>query len=178
MISEVLAVLYFFVPAYIANMTPVFFRKIDFLDVPLDFGSKLRGRRLFGKNKTWRGMLSGILFGGLTFWLQILAHEAGFTAWSLIDYSLYPFWLGGLVGFGALLGDAFESMVKRQLDRPPGKAFVPWDQVDFVFGAMLVTVPYWFAHWQAMIIALLVIVLIDMVIQRIGFLLGLKSDPL
>jgi CDP-2,3-bis-(O-geranylgeranyl)-sn-glycerol synthase len=56
-----LRVLYFFVPAYLANMAPVLVgKRLAFLAVPLDFGASLRGARVFGDHKTWRGLVVGI----------------------------------------------------------------------------------------------------------------------
>ena len=48
----IISCLYFLLPAGFANMAPVFAKKINFLRYPVDFGLKLRGRRIFGKNKT------------------------------------------------------------------------------------------------------------------------------
>ena len=59
-----LAVLYFFVPAYVANMSPVVVRnRFPSLAAPIDGGLSWRGRRLLGDHKTWRGLLVGIVVG-------------------------------------------------------------------------------------------------------------------
>jgi CDP-diglyceride synthetase len=58
-------------------------------------------------------------------------------------------WPGGLVahdhgvalglrfGTGAMAGDAAKSFVKRRLGIPPGTPWIPWDQVDFRLGALI-----------------------------------------
>ena len=178
MIDEVLSILYFFVPAYVANMAPVFFRRMKWFSWPLDFGSKFRGKSLFGENKTWRGLILGVFFGMLAFWFQQWGYAAGFTAWSIIEYTDFHVLLGAAIGFGALIGDALESFVKRQRGIPPGKAFVPWDQLDFMLGAMIVSVPYWLPLRTDMLIALAVIFVLNLLIQKFGYWTGLKKDPL
>ena len=76
------------------------------------------------------------------------------------------------------MGDTLESFFKRRIGRDPGKAWIPWDQVDFMLGAMIVTVPYWFSSWLEMIMTLVLIFILTVVIQRLGFWLKLKKDPL
>lgn len=124
-------------PAYLANMAPIFFRKLDFLNYPLDFNIRLRGKPLLGKNKTFRGLLFGTLLAIITAYLQsVLVRLPAWARLSLLDYSNW-LWIGFLLGFGALFGDAAESFVKRRLGIKPGGRFLPWDQLDFVFGALL-----------------------------------------
>ncbi len=53
-----LGLLYFMLPAYVANMMPVFARKIPILGSPIDMGKRYRGFRLLGKKKTWRGLIA------------------------------------------------------------------------------------------------------------------------
>lgn len=56
MVHDVLCVLYFFVPAYLANMSPVLVRGwFPALSTPIDGGRTFRGRRILGDHKTWRG---------------------------------------------------------------------------------------------------------------------------
>jgi CDP-2,3-bis-(O-geranylgeranyl)-sn-glycerol synthase len=52
---ELLGVLYFFLPAYAANMAPVLVRgRFEALAVPMDGGRSLGGVRILGDHKTWR----------------------------------------------------------------------------------------------------------------------------
>lgn len=175
---SVLTILYFFIPAYIANMMPVFVRKLKFFDFPLDFGATLRGKRLFGAHKTWRGMIFGVLAGMLILYVQQLAYAAGFTNWALYPYTNLHVLVGAAIAFGALMGDALESTVKRQLNIRDGGRLFFWDQLDYMFGALLVTIPYWISLWQETLYALLIIFACTVLIQKIGFLLRLKDDPL
>ena len=65
--------LYFFLPAYFANMAPVLFKKLNLLNKPVH-------EKLFGKNKTWRGLVVAVILGGIIFWLQKIAYIKGFKS--------------------------------------------------------------------------------------------------
>lgn len=136
---EALAVL---VPVLIGGVTHVWFIKKNWLGwlavVPLDGGAKLRGRRLFGANKTLRGLV-----------VMPLATGLGQLAWSWAtgdDPHLRGFAWGGLLGLGYVLGELPNSFIKRRLDISPGAAargslariFWLLDQVDSLAGIALV----------------------------------------
>ncbi len=58
--------LYFFLPAYFANMTPPLVKNLqifDFLAKPVDFGKSIKGKRIFGDHKTWRGVICALAVG-------------------------------------------------------------------------------------------------------------------
>jgi CDP-2,3-bis-(O-geranylgeranyl)-sn-glycerol synthase len=113
--NSILLALWAFLPAGLANMTPLFVNKIPYINnwsTPLDLGNKYKGIRLLGDNKTWRGLFFGCLIGGLTGLLQYLALPE-FTFFESPNASLLLF-AGFLLGLGALLGDSVESFFKRQ----------------------------------------------------------------
>ena len=90
--------------------------------VPLDGGVTLRGRKLFGENKTLRGVV--LMTGATMFfaWLQALA--AGQVAWArelnLVEFArLHPLAWGALLGLGYIAGELPNSLVKRQLNITP-----------------------------------------------------------
>lgn len=101
---EVLQFLYFFLPGLLANMSPVLIgRRLSALAIPMDDGRTLRGKRILGDHKTWRGLLVGIVAGTLVFELQRLVHEAGVAqALALMDCSAHPLLPGLLMGLGAV----------------------------------------------------------------------------
>lgn len=140
--QEIAAVLYFFVPAYVANMSPVLVQKwFTALATPIDGGRTLRGRRVLGDHKTWRGLLAGVVVAPVILELQVFVHEAGFLhGLALIDYAsfspwLRSLWLGVLMGLGTGVGDAVKSFFKRQIGIAPGKSWIGFDQLDFLVGA-------------------------------------------
>jgi len=129
----ILKSLYFMLPAYFANMAPVIVRNwIKSFNTAIDFGKKWKGKPIFGKNKTWRGLIFGVIFGIIVAYAQYLIN----SPWNLVDYSDW-FLIGGLMGFGAILGDMIESFIKRRIGIKSGQPFIPWDQIDFIIGGLL-----------------------------------------
>jgi CDP-2,3-bis-(O-geranylgeranyl)-sn-glycerol synthase len=133
-----LRVLYFFVPAYFANMAPVLVgRRLAFLARPLDFGASVGGVRIFGDHKTWRGLIVGVAVGAAAFLLQRALDDAEVTrVLALYDYEALPGWTGAWLGFGALFGDALKSFFKRRVGILPGKPWIGPDEIDFYLGAV------------------------------------------
>jgi CDP-2,3-bis-(O-geranylgeranyl)-sn-glycerol synthase len=175
-----LAVLYFFVPAYVANMAPVlvrpFFRS---LAVPLDGGATLRGRRVLGDHKTWRGLLAGVVAGMLVWEAQVAVFQAGFLpGLAILDYSAAGIWPGVLLGFGALVGDAAKSFLKRQLDIAPGESWLGPDQLDFMVGAFACVSVIHVPPLLPTLAGLPLVFLGDMAVSAIGFSIGMKDAPI
>lgn len=176
--NHVLFALLFFLPAGLANAAPPLINKIPFVNrwkTPLDFGVIIRGHRLFGKNKTWRGLVGGMLVGGLCAWilypyLGSVGAENGKTVSHFI--------IGASLGFGALAGDAVESFFKRQLGIASGNSWLVFDQIDYVIGAILFSFP--FVHLD--IIDYLAVIVtyfcLHFIVSYIGFLLGFKDKPI
>lgn len=116
---------------------------------PLDMNVTLRGRRLFGANKSLRGLV-----------MMPLAGAASFAAFAA-SRSLLPDWLaagmwplapgeyaliGMLAGLACMLAELPNSFVKRQLDITPGElprggalrfAFIAADRIDTPLGMMI-----------------------------------------
>ena len=141
MIIEILAALYLFLPAYIANMMPVFAARLGilhFLDISIDAGFRLGGKALFGRNKTVRGFVVGVSGGLIVGVLQFLFAEE-MQALSLVSYDALPFNLGlaFLLSFGALVGDSVKSFLKRRIGKKPGSQWLFADQIDYVLGGLL-----------------------------------------
>lgn len=70
MIEIILFVLWFFAPAGVANVTPILVAKLPGLrewSAPMDFGFTYRGKRVFGKHKTWRGFITGVRSAAIAF---------------------------------------------------------------------------------------------------------------
>jgi CDP-2,3-bis-(O-geranylgeranyl)-sn-glycerol synthase len=135
-----LQVLYFFVPAYLANMAPVLVgKRLACLAVPLDFGASLGGVRVFGDHKTWRGLVVGVATGTAAFLLQRALYDAAISrGLALCDYGALPALTGAWLGLGAILGDAVKSFFKRRVGIAPGEPWIGPDEIDFYLGAMAV----------------------------------------
>lgn len=165
-LEHALYALLFFLPAGIANMTPIFASRVPGLSnwqAPLDFGKTYRGKRIFGANKTWRGLISGTLMGTLI---------------GVVLLSSDSLWIAASMSAGALLGDAFESFFKRQRGIESGKAWFPFDQTDYIIGGLLFTLPFgvlplWLVVWVfALYFGL------HLLSSYIGYRLGFKKAPI
>jgi CDP-2,3-bis-(O-geranylgeranyl)-sn-glycerol synthase len=171
-IEHAIYALLFFLPAGISNMVPVFASKLPGLrnwNAPLDGGKMYRGKRIFGKNKTWRGLISGTVAG--TFVAMVVYG-------TLTDLRLELVLIGAAMSAGALIGDAVESFFKRQRGIESGKAWFPFDQTDYIIGGLLFTLPFgvlplWLVVWTFVIYFGL-----HLISSYIGYLLGLKNDPI
>ncbi|HLD88615.1 MAG TPA: CDP-2,3-bis-(O-geranylgeranyl)-sn-glycerol synthase [Candidatus Nanoarchaeia archaeon] len=170
----VLKCVYFMLPAYFANMAPVFFRKIKFLDIPIDVNKKFLGKPIFGKNKTYRGLFFGILLGFLVFLLQKSLSEQ-LNAISLIDYSSVPLILGILLSAGAIVGDLIKSFIKRRIRIKEGQPFIPFDQLDFALGALLFSFAY-IPNWQSAVVILAVSPILHIIVNHLAFYLKIRKE--
>lgn len=134
----VLTALWLMLPAYLSNMLPVFVGG----GPPIDMGRTWRdGRRILGDGKTWRAIvLAPLLAVSLTLGLQWLAlNTAWGTTYGFPAWGTWPAWaiLAYALALGALVGDAVESFAKRRTGRDRGERWFPFDQLDFVLGALL-----------------------------------------
>jgi hypothetical protein len=140
-------ILFLAVPLLFAAIGQGFVLKFDgfrFLKRPLDFGLCFRGKRLFGDNKTWRGLAGNVVFCVAGTFFQALLQKKGVVPeWlSLLDYRQNGPIVGLLLGFGMTIGELPNSFLKRQLQIPPGgkKAgptsllYFLFDQVDLALG--------------------------------------------
>ncbi len=165
----------FFLPAGIANMAPIFATRIPLLkqwSTPIDFGRQYRARRILGDNKTWRGLLFGTLVGGLScIFIQSVIASSQLGLWNL-------FLTGCLLGAGALLGDAFESFIKRQRGIDPGKSWFPFDQTDYIIGGLLLAYPVTRVSIAIIVVVLLLYFGLHLLVSYIGYLLRFKQSPI
>jgi CDP-2,3-bis-(O-geranylgeranyl)-sn-glycerol synthase len=176
-LQEWLQVLYFFVPAYLANMAPVLVQgRFVVLARPIDGGRTFRGRRILGDHKTWRGLLAGIVVGVLVYEAQRLAHAAGLLpSLALLDYGAHPVVPGLLLGVGTGVGDALKSFFKRRIDIAPGASWPVFDQLDFLAGAYLFVLPVCVPPPWPTLAALPVVLAGSIATTAVGYWLGLKE---
>jgi CDP-2,3-bis-(O-geranylgeranyl)-sn-glycerol synthase len=185
MSHDILFSLWFFIPAGIANSTPIIAAHLPVLrtwSAPLDFHKQFRGKRILGDHKTIRGVIVGALMGVLAIWLQSqLFHDYTWVAHisSPVSYgSNTVALLGLLLGIGALFGDATKSFFKRQYNIDEGRSWFPFDQLDYVIGGLLLSSFY--VRLPAADYGLIVVIWFGMhlLFSYIGFLLKLKELPL
>ncbi len=185
MLHDIFLAIWFFLPAGAANVAPIFAAKVPFLkrfSAPLDGRRMFRDQRLLGDHKTWRGLVVGIVAAALVLWIQQLDVTRSVwlaSATSEIDYAhLNVVLIGPLFALGALGGDAVKSFFKRQSGIKPGISWLPFDQLDYILGAALITLPFAILPLAVYIWAVVLWLLIHLVSAFIGYHLGLKEQPL
>ncbi len=167
---------YLMLPAYFANMAPVMVKKINLFAAPIDFNKKMNGNPLLGKNKTYRGLVFGIVFAVIIAYLQFLLYGGEFfREISFIDYQN---WLvfGFLMGLGALTGDLVKSFFKRRIGIGPGRKFIPFDQADFVIGSLVFVSPIFDVSLTIFFVSLLLSFVLDVIVNHLAFYLGVRNE--
>lgn len=167
---------YLMLPAYFANMAPVIVKRINLFAFPIDFNKKIGDAPVLGGNKTFRGVIFGVVFAIIISYLQHLAYNIGFfNAVSFIDYQNWLLF-GFLMGFGALAGDLAKSFFKRRLGIKPGSMFVPFDQTDFVVGALIFIMPIFDLTWGIFAVSLLLSFALHIIVNHIAFYLKIRGE--
>lgn len=142
MFNFIISSLYFFLPAYFANMTPPIAKKMGifkFLDKPVDFNKKLKGRPVLGSHKTWRGVALGMAVGiSIVYFQSWLYKFPTIQGISFLNYEKENvLLLGLLLSGGTVFGDICFAFLKRRLKLKPGSKFLPFDQTNYVIGTAL-----------------------------------------
>ena len=185
MVKDLIFSVWFFLPAGLANASPIYAQRIPGLKKlghPLDFNKKFQGKLVFGKNKTWRGLILATVIGIIIVSFQhfIFIHSSWIRTISKpIDYQTINFiLLGTLLGAGAILGDTIESFAKRRLDIRPGFSWFPYDQIDYIIGGCFLSLFIVRLSIQEYLLILGVWFLIHLVSSYIGYLTGMKDRPI
>ena len=148
--------IYIYLPAYLANATPVILGGGG----PLDGGRTwVDGQPLLGNHKTIRGTASGLAAGVIVGLIQLQPLR------------------GALLSVGAIGGDLIVSFVKRRLRLKPGAMFPVADQMGFIVLAVALgslTEP---TTWERVVAILVATLPIHLLTNVVAWLLGLKSDP-
>lgn len=140
----VLQALWLILPAYIANASAILVGG----GKPIDFGKSWKdGKRLLGDGKTWRGFISGAFigttagFGLATAAKYLTTTQYNYIRFEQLDFTGFPLMipLVSALCFGALLGDILESFFKRRRGKARGENWFIFDQLDFIFGALLLS---------------------------------------
>lgn len=129
MLLHVLDLVYFMAPAYVANMAAPLVRYWKGWNRPI-------WSRGLGDHKTVLGFAVGLLAALATTFVQhVVGREPRF-----VEYERWA-GLGLAFGLGAMGGDSAKSFFKRRLGIPPGQPWIPFDQLDFALGALILVAP-------------------------------------
>ncbi|MBP7337653.1 CDP-archaeol synthase [Niveispirillum sp.] len=152
---------------------------------PLDGGRSWRGARIFGDNKTWRGLVCMILFSilGCYTLMGLLALAPGLAPYAVLDFSTHgaPFY-GILYGLGYSLFELPNSFLKRRRNIRPGQAgalpHILLDQADSVFGCLLLLFPFSRMTITFVLTGVVAFTLLHLAVNYLLFLCKLRAAPL
>jgi len=159
-----------YLPAMLANATPVFVRN----GTPIDGGKYfIDGKRILGDGKTWEGLVIGLTFASIIG----VAYYVFCEQVILLIYSI-------VLGLGALLGDIVAAFIKRRLGIPRGKPAPILDQINFILGSTFLAkflridsaagITITLAEF---LLILIIASLLHVLTNFIAFKLGIKSVP-
>lgn len=148
--------IYMYLPAYIANATPVILGGGG----ALDGGRRwLDGKPLLGDHKTVRGAVSGLAAGSVVGIIQ-----------------MRPLF-GILLSVGAIGGDILVSFIKRRIDLEPGAMFPVADQMGFIVLAVILASLVEPPTWERVVTIIAATLPIHYLTNVIAWLMKLKSKP-
>ena len=160
---RVVQLLYLMLPAYFANMTPPFVRFWPGWNRPVS-------ERWLGSHKTVVGALAGVSVAIVVALAQRVIHWSG----GIADYNRWPI-IGLLLGVGAIGGDIVKSFVKRRIGVAPGSRWIPFDQLDFAIGALLLIAPVVRLSWWDVALVLAITFVGDIGVNHLSFKLGVRE---
>ena len=122
------------------------------------------GKPIFGKNKTFRGFFFGLAIG---------------VSVGLVESILfgYPLLFSVFSPLGALMGDLAGAFLKRRLGIAPGGLLPIIDQIDFVVGAILFSLPLTMIYWELAIAVIIITPPIHLFTNFLAYKLKLKNNP-
>src|SRR2546423_1741973 len=171
--------------AWIAHAPVLRWDLFQSLNRPIDGRRMLRGRRLFGENKTWRGAL--VMSGGV-FAATLGLHRCAWYRQRLPAEvrTVRPSVLGGLLALGTVAGELPNSLMKRQLDVAPGSqrrsaaglALSLLDQGDFVFAIWLLLAPLWRMPPRQALNAFAAVAAIHSGVNVAGYAIGARTSAI
>ena len=181
LLIAILGAVYFMLPAYVANLSGLAFGG----GTPVDGGKECKdGRRLIGNGVTWKGFQNGTIIGTLvgvllgiigTFFGDLSVLTGG-----IINLPVYGSVVGGLVlgflmAFGALLGDLVGSFIKRRIGLQSGEPAPIMDQLDFVVGALVLSLLVVRISWKFFLIIAILSIVLHLGANIVAYLLGMKD---
>lgn len=173
MFNDLIISLFYILPAYVANASPVVGVKLIGKRTPIDRGATAwDGRRLLGDGKTFEGLVIGISCGTII----------GLILFSLGNPGAHrspaePF----ILSTGTMIGDIFGSFLKRRIGLKHGAPAPILDQLGFVIFALLLGfsfygLPSWFSV-KILILLLLITGFLHFTTNLLAYFLGLKDRP-
>jgi hypothetical protein len=147
----------------IANGAPILLRALlkDNFDLAVDFGKKLPDRqRIFGRSKTWRGIVAAII-------------ATAFAAWFL-GYSLQTgMWVAGY----ASLGDLLSRVIKRRMAMAASSKALLLDQIPESLLPALMLRHTFNLDALAVLLLVLLFIVVELALSQLLYIWGLRRRP-
>ena len=161
-LSACFDVVYFILPAYIANLSALALGG----GIPVDMNKKFFDKRhIIGNGVTWKGFILGTICG------TIIGIIQGLISGNILN----GLTLGFLLSFGALLGDAAGSFIKRRLNIDKGRPAPVLDQLDFIAGALILASLVVEISLTTVIIVAVLTLILHLLTNIIAYLIGMKD---
>jgi len=194
MLNTLLMMYVTLLPAIISGILNMIWCKLPILkktQIPIDLKKNfIDGKRIFGDNKTWKGLigylflniLTAIIWGLICNLVNInhlnyfyINHE------NIITFNIL---IGLLLGLGYSLFELPNSFLKRRLDIKPGKTikgfkkifFIFLDQADSVFGCCLVVCLFYNLGIKLYLIYVLVGAFTHIIFNMLLYFLKLRKN--
>lgn len=184
----ILKLLIFSIPvtfAAILHMVAVKINLFPFLKIPIDFGRSINGKRIFGDNKTYRGVVLLVIFSilGSYFLWYLERTSAVVREHNILDFHNYsPVLYGLLFGIAYTLFELPNSFIKRRFGIEEGKrgaiSNIIADQIDSPIGCMLVIMPFSSMDFRFFAAGIVFYLFLHMFFNFLLFLLKLRKNPL
>ena len=163
---------------------------LNSLKKPLDFNKKIKRKRIFGDNKTWKGLIGYIFFNIIFMVLVGIIYKAcnieklNFFYINHNNTLLFNILVGALLGLFYALFELPNSFMKRRLDIKPGKTikgpkkyfFIFLDQADSVFGVALVVWMFYPIGLKVYLLYILVGAVTHLLINMLLYALHLRKN--
>ena len=162
------------IPAFAANG----FAPLSRGKRPIDGNKKFfDGRPIFGKGKTWEGLILSLFVATLIGIVQQYAFPYLPFDQSPILLDIVPMnaYMGFILGLGAMVGDLAGSFIKRRINLPRGSPAPILDQDDFVLGALGFAALIIAVKLQWVLLLVVITPMIHLIANYIAFKIRVKN---
>lgn len=160
-----IAILAYLLPLYAANSCALLFGG----GVPLDFNKKIGGKPVFGAGKTIKGTIAGLICGLIAALILSFFITEAFTE----NYLLFS----SILVTGGVFGDIIASFFKRRLGFEKGQAMPLIDQLDFVIGGIILTLPIRIPSVEEIAVIFIATIIIHRASNYLAFKIKMKEVP-
>ncbi len=148
---------------------------------PVDGGKIWKGRRIFGDNKTWKGIIFGLIGGTVSgVLISIFFADPFGLGWFYgnVFPCNYPIYIGLLFSIGNHIADLLGSFIKRRINIKPGSGLFPWDQMGYILTGFAVAAPAMLPFgeylWYYFVILASITFFFHILFSFIGYKMGFK----